>query len=296
MIENLPKAITAQVTHLKDPDMFWDFISLMPMTTHQVKCFVQEIFPQISLLVPDLLLEASFPSSSLFKSKTLMQAMQWYFDTRSLSFSPTVELPTVTDSWTGTIEKWKLQRKNCQRNHSFNQIWLAHVQDGERGQRGGVLQVPLQDRPGHQVLWQVGRGHRHNHCHCQDETISIILMILFYRHQADEMAKQDPDYAIRWTHQLMINDPILSICNQLSLLCVVFSFLVRWMITILAEICTIRYPMETSPRGRCTFRYSRHSRLQLKFKPIQTITMISLCVLLLSISVFLYFGWSACLF
>jgi len=24
------------VTHLKDPDMFWDFISLMPMTTHQV--------------------------------------------------------------------------------------------------------------------------------------------------------------------------------------------------------------------------------------------------------------------
>ena len=23
-------------THLKDPDMFWDFISLMPMTTHQV--------------------------------------------------------------------------------------------------------------------------------------------------------------------------------------------------------------------------------------------------------------------
>ena len=25
----------------------------------------------------------------------------------------------------------------------------------------------------------------------------IILMILFYRHQADEMAKQDPDYAIR---------------------------------------------------------------------------------------------------
>ena len=40
MIENLPKAITPQVTHLKDPDMFWDFISLMPMTTHQVKCFV----------------------------------------------------------------------------------------------------------------------------------------------------------------------------------------------------------------------------------------------------------------
>ena len=36
MIENLPKAITPQVTHLKDPDMFWDFISLMPMTTHQV--------------------------------------------------------------------------------------------------------------------------------------------------------------------------------------------------------------------------------------------------------------------
>ena len=27
--------------------------------------------------------------------------------------------------------------------------------------------------------------------------ISMILMILFYRHQADEMAKQDPDYAIR---------------------------------------------------------------------------------------------------
>ena len=24
-------------THLKDPDMFWDFISLMPMTTHQVR-------------------------------------------------------------------------------------------------------------------------------------------------------------------------------------------------------------------------------------------------------------------
>ena len=24
------------VTHLKDPDMFWDFISLMPMTTHQI--------------------------------------------------------------------------------------------------------------------------------------------------------------------------------------------------------------------------------------------------------------------
>ena len=23
-------------THLKDPDAFWDFISLMPMTTHQV--------------------------------------------------------------------------------------------------------------------------------------------------------------------------------------------------------------------------------------------------------------------
>ena len=101
MIENLPKAITAQVTHLKDPDMFWDFISLMPMTTHQVKCFVLEIFLEmtsllvldrllfpdrllvpdlflemICLLVPDFLLEASFPSSSLFKSKTLMQAMQ----------------------------------------------------------------------------------------------------------------------------------------------------------------------------------------------------------------------------
>ena len=76
MIENLPKAITPQVTHLKDPDMFWDFISLMPMTTHQVKCFVQELLEMISLLVPDLLLEASFPSSSLFKSKTLMQAMQ----------------------------------------------------------------------------------------------------------------------------------------------------------------------------------------------------------------------------
>ena len=29
-------AISLQVTHLKDPDMFWDFISLMPMTTHQV--------------------------------------------------------------------------------------------------------------------------------------------------------------------------------------------------------------------------------------------------------------------
>ena len=25
----------------------------------------------------------------------------------------------------------------------------------------------------------------------------LISMILFYRHQADEMAKQDPDYAIR---------------------------------------------------------------------------------------------------
>ena len=99
MIENLPKAITPQVTHLKDPDMFWDFISLMPMTTHQVKSFVQEIFLQ------------SFPSSSLIKSKTLMQAMQWYFDPRSLSYSRIVELPTVTDSWTGTIEKWKLQRK-----------------------------------------------------------------------------------------------------------------------------------------------------------------------------------------
>ena len=100
MIENLSKAITAQVTHLKDPDMFWDFISLMPMTTHQVKCFVQEIFLQMTSLlvldllemtcflvpnlllvmirplVPNLLLEASFLSSSLFKSKTLMQAMQ----------------------------------------------------------------------------------------------------------------------------------------------------------------------------------------------------------------------------
>ena len=70
MIENLPKAITPQVTHLKDPDMFWDFISLMPMTTHQVKCFVLEIFLEMTsllvldrllfpdrLLVPDLFLE-----------------------------------------------------------------------------------------------------------------------------------------------------------------------------------------------------------------------------------------------
>ena len=74
MIENLSKAITPQVTHLKDPDMFWDFISLMPMTTHQVKCFVQETFLEmISLLVLDLLLEASFPSSPLIKSKTLTQ-------------------------------------------------------------------------------------------------------------------------------------------------------------------------------------------------------------------------------
>ena len=123
MIENLPKAITPQVTHLKDPDMFWDFISLMPMTTHQVKCFVQEIFLEMTsllvldrllfpdrLLVPDLflemicllgadfLLEASSPSSSLFKSKTLMQAMHRYFGPRSLSYSRIVELPTVTDS------------------------------------------------------------------------------------------------------------------------------------------------------------------------------------------------------
>ena len=30
-------ALPMQVTHLKDPDMFWDFISLMPMTTHQVR-------------------------------------------------------------------------------------------------------------------------------------------------------------------------------------------------------------------------------------------------------------------
>ena len=85
------------------------------------------------------------------------------------------------------------------------------------------------------------------------------------------------------------HDPILSICNQLSLLCEDFSFLVRWIIIILAEICTIRYPMETSPHGRCIFRYSGHLRLQLKFKPIQTITLILLCVLLSSNSVLLYF-------
>ena len=31
---------------------------------------------------------------------------------------------------------------------AHERVWLAHLQDGERQQRGRVLQVPLQNRPG----------------------------------------------------------------------------------------------------------------------------------------------------
>ena len=206
MIENLPNAITPQVTHLKDPDMFWDFISLMPMTTHQVKCFV--VCPRNLPWNDKSPCSWSSPWSqfSFFLSYQVQDVdagnamILWYQVSFLFSDRGTPNGYRFMNGY-----NWKVKVAKKKRNHSFNQIWLAHVQDGERGQRGGVLQVPLQDRPGHQVLWQVGRGHRHNHCHCQDETISIILMILFYRHQADEMAKQDPDYAIRWTHQIVIN-------------------------------------------------------------------------------------------
>ena len=58
-------SLSPQVTHLKDPDMFWDFISLMPMTTHQVRLFLDCCFitlhcsiirfPSYSLIVEPLM-------------------------------------------------------------------------------------------------------------------------------------------------------------------------------------------------------------------------------------------------
>ena len=54
-------SLSPQVTHLKDPDMFWDFISLMPMTTHQVRLFLHRLlfynsalfYHQVSFLFSD---------------------------------------------------------------------------------------------------------------------------------------------------------------------------------------------------------------------------------------------------
>ena len=78
-------------THLKDPDMFWDFISLMPMTTHQVRRWETRITDEMSF-------------EKIFWSMDALNIIDCFILPLHLSFYKT--LRNIFDPW--TMDGWTL--------------------------------------------------------------------------------------------------------------------------------------------------------------------------------------------
>ena len=143
-------------THLKDPDMFWDFISLMPMTTHQVRntpnsgslIWWSEIW-RIYLIHKMIGLTSKNIYLSRFHSFFLIEAR-----------------PLVIDSWMG-------KRKDCL--IQFPKLWCSSY--------------------GSHTFKMVNAGGEAVYCKFHYKSDQGIRT--FTRQEADEMAKSDPDYAIR---------------------------------------------------------------------------------------------------